>query len=459
MKLSHITIAACAAMSSQAFALDAATTQGIPATNQLYISGSSALQSVIEGLLNPQNCVPSTYNRYRGLAGSPAGIGDTTNGNSHNVYSCTLKSGSDFPAFDNQNIAIIKREAGGSVFGVFPLLAGATPIAMIDLASCTDTGANAFTCNNTSTATAVQPQAGVSDLEPAAFTFSVNQPTAFLGATLPSPAFRSSTSVAEQVFALIVNDNLYNDLIAQPGSTTPPSISSAAFASMFATGYNSQDLGWSPLGLTLPGVTNQVNVCSRGVGSGTRATAQIQFLELPYNSGAPAVATPGTDNSPGSVRGGNAATTKFYSEESSSGNVVGCVAAANASGGYSVGIVGADRDLTGTGTRFVNLDKQVAGRTAAKEGMYPWVFESFYQVNRNNVASTSTTLLANAFLSAFRKPVNINAVSAATANGLMATPANCSGLTAAAWVLPEEVAACSRVSRNANSRLPLRFVK
>ena len=116
MKLRHIAIAACAALSTQAFALDAATTAA-PATIKLYISGSSALQSVIEGLLR-QNCqgatplgtaaIDGTFTRYTSAEG--------------NAYSCTTIVGSNFgAAFDNKNVAIVKRDSGGSAFGVFPL--------------------------------------------------------------------------------------------------------------------------------------------------------------------------------------------------------------------------------------------------------------------------------------------------------------------------------------------------
>ena len=59
MKLHHIAIAALAALSTQAFALNAADTAAAPV--KLYITGSSALQAVIEGLLNqPGNCVSGT---------------------------------------------------------------------------------------------------------------------------------------------------------------------------------------------------------------------------------------------------------------------------------------------------------------------------------------------------------------------------------------------------------------
>ena len=451
MKLHRFALAACAVVSGNAFALDPATTAAIPAANQLYIAGSSALQSVIEGLLT-QNCVAGTYTKYKGLAGSAAGSGDTTDGNSHNAYSCTLITGSDFPSFDGQNVVIVKRESGGSAYGVYPLVTGAATIAMIDLSTCSTTSASAGTCSGVANRA---PQAGVSDLEPVAFNYSVNQPTAFAGQTVSAGSFRSSTSVAEQIFALIVNDNLFNDLgVAQ--NTTTPTVSSAAFATIFAAGYNPASLGWTPFGKNLSNPTNQVNLCSRGIGSGTRATAQIQFLQLPYNPAAPQVVSTG-DNTQGSVRGGNIAGTKFTSEESSSGNVVSCVAAANASGGYSIGIVGADRDLSNTGTHFVNLDNQVPGRATAKEGAYPWVFESFYQINKNNVGSNATTILANAFGAAFRKSSNINAVSTAAANGVMATPGNCVG-TSATWT-GADLAACSRVDRSKDSRLPLTFSK
>jgi hypothetical protein len=458
MKLHHIAIAALAALSTQAFALNAADTAAAPV--KLYITGSSALQPVIEGLLNqPGNCVVGTYTKYAGLAGSPAGSGDTKNGNSQNAYSCTIAAGSDFGStFNGQNVTIIKREAGGSAQGVFPLYSTGTPtatVALIDLTSCNDTDQ---TCNNVAS---VVPDAGVSDLEPVAFNSVVNQPSAFAGQVVANTGFRSVTSVAEQVFALIGNDNLNNDLIALTGSASIPK---AAFASIFASGYDSLTLGWLPFGRNssgspatfLPGATNQVNLCSRAIGSGTRATAQIQFLDLPYNVFAASVAIP-SGNTVGAVRGGNTAGAFFVSEESSSGNVVGCVAAANVSGGYSVGIVGADRDLTGTGTHFLSIDNVAPGRAAGKEGQYQWMYESFYNVSKK-VASTSTTLFPNAFGAAFKLAKNINAISATAANGVMANPANCSGSTAAAWVT-DELAACARVSRGKDSRRPLTFAK
>lgn len=463
MKLHQFVLGALALASSQAFALNAADTAAAPI--KLYITGSSALQAVIEGVLNqPGNCVPGTFTKFKGLAGSAAGSGDSSNGNSHNAYSCTLATGNDFGAsFNGQNLAVVKREAGGSAFGVFPLyVASGSPtatVALIDLTSCNDADQ---TCNNTVN---VVPDAGVADLEPVAFNSSANQPSAFAGQTVANAGFRSVTSVAEQVFALIGNDNLFNDLNTLNGTSTA-SIPKSAFASIFAAGYDSAGLGWTPFGRKisgssstfLNGATNQVNVCSRAIGSGTRATAQIQFLDLPYNVFGVAAATP-SGNTGGAVRGGNVPGAFFISEESSSGNVVACVGAANATNGYSIGIVGADRDLTGTGTHFLSIDNVAPGRATAKDGQYQWTYESFYIVSKK-VASTSATLFPNAFGNAFKLSKNINAVSVAASNGVMATPANCTSAgTAAGWTSADDLAACSRVSRNKDSRQPLTFAK
>ena len=118
-------------------------------------------------------------------------------------------------------------------------------------------------------------------------------------------------------------------------------------------------------------------------------------------------------------------------------------------------MVSADRDLTGTGAKFVNLDNQVAGRLAAKEGKYSWVFEAFYQVNK-----TAPNLeIARLFGKAFALPANIAAIPVASQNGVMATPENCSGGIYSDWTSPAEVAFCSRVSRNQDSRTPLVFIK
>lgn len=444
MKFRYLAIAAaCAAISGQASALTVAASQG--AQLKLFISGSSALQKVIEGVLT-QNCGADKTQFKSALAS----FGDTANGTSHNIYSCTL-TGSDFGAANvGKTIMLVKREAGGSAQGVFPV-AQNTPIAFMDIATCSD---SALTCTGT---TLVKPDAGVSDLEPVAFNSAVNRPTAFAGQTVSNAQFAGGvpSAVAMQIFGLIVNNTLYADLQADQGlsGAAVPTVSSAAFASLYSPGYGQLGLGWTPL-LKTGNNQSQINICSRAIGSGTRATAQVQFLQSPNNVVPQSFATLG-DNTAGAVKGGNGAGNFLVSEESSSGNVVSCVAAANPNAAYSIGLVSADRDLTGTGANFVKLDNQTPGRLAAKDGNYPWVFEAFYQVNK----SAANLAIAKAFGVAFALPANIAAIPVAAQNGVMATPENCSGGIYSDWTTAAEMAFCSRVSRNQDSRTPLVFIK
>ena len=445
MKFRYLAIAAaCAAISGQAnAAMTVAQAQG--AQLKLFISGSSALQKVIEGVLT-QNCGADKV-QFKSLFGSAAAPSDTTNGNSHNIYACTL-TGNDFGAANvGKTMMLVKREAGGSAVGVFPVAAN-TSVSFMDISTCSDVSA---TCTGLVSA---KPDAGVSDLEPVAFNNAVNRPTAFAGQTVTSTQFASSTAVAEQVFGLIVNTNLYTALQADQGlaSTVVPSVSSAAFTSLYLAGAGQSGLSWTPL-LSTGNPASQVNICSRALGSGTRASAQLQVLQSPSNILPLSFASPATDNTvatPAIARGGNVDGAYFVSEESSSGNVVACVNAANATGAYSIGMVSVDRDLTNSGTSFVKLDNQTASTSTAKNGQYPWVFEAFYNVNK----LAPNLAIAKLFGTAFALPVNINAISTAAKNGVMATPENCQGDGSAI-----EAAVCSRVSRNQDSRQPLVFIR
>jgi hypothetical protein len=236
--------------------------------------------------------------------------------------------------------------------------------------------------------------------------------------------------------------------LASVQATPTPSIPKAAFASVFASGYNAASQGWSPFGDTLPLKTSQVNVCSRGIASGPRATAQIFFLDLPYNVLPIAVQGPRPGDG---IQGGTTANSFRVTEESSSSNVIACVKAANATGGYSIGLVSAGSDLSanGGGTRFVSIDGVGPGSATARDGIYQWVYESFYNVSKK-VPSTATTQFANAFGAALGRITTFNATSAAVQNGLLVPPQNCGGLAASTPL-------CGRVTRNGDSRQPLRF--
>ena len=306
MKLHHLAIAAVAAVSGQAYAADL---QPNDAAFKLYVSGSSAIAPVLAGIFT-QNCGADLV-QYKSQA---AAFGDSADGASHNVYVCTV-TGSDFgAAYVGKVVAVWKRDAAGSAQGIFPVATN-TPITFLDTTTCTSR-----VCTGT---ISVAPDAGISDLETSQFNTDYNRPAAFTGQTTATSDFGSTQPVAAIVFGLIVNNRLYTQLQTDQATSGIPTVSSAAFYSLYSAGWNNK--GWGPVTRTNP--TNQVNICSRAVGSGTRATAQIQFTQLPNNIFATEFAAP-SSNTPGATRGGNLANAIFISEESSSGNVVSCVESA-----------------------------------------------------------------------------------------------------------------------------------
>ena len=293
MKLRLIALAAAAVASGQAFAVD------LPATAQakLYVAGSSAIAPVLAGIF-AQNCTaPSVLTVYSSKFGVGAFTGDTANGASHNVYFCDNLNGSDFgAAYVGKSVAVWKRDSGGSGNGVFPVATN-TAIGMLDTSDASCDAAHLCTAE-----VSVKPDAGISDLEPVAFNASVNRPGAFAAAAPVSASqFESTRPVAEVIFGIVANTRLFNQLAAEQGTTTP-SISSAAFTSLFSPGWVGSGLGWLPL--TASNTQNQINICSRAIGSGTRATAQIEFLQSPNNKFPQAFEVPAS-NTAGAVKGGN----------------------------------------------------------------------------------------------------------------------------------------------------------
>lgn len=455
MKLRQIAIATLAVCGGSAFAIAPDLPAGAQA--KLYVGGSSAIAPVLAGIFT-QNCTaPGVLTTYSSKAGAGSFLTDTANGASQNVYYCSNVQGADFGAgYVTKSVAVWKRDAGGSGIGVFAIADGAAPIAMLDTSTCDDIVAGVALCPNTVN---VQPDAGISDLEPTAFNSSVNRPPAYAAhAPVTAANFESAQPVAMVVFGIAANTRLFNQMAADQGTATP-SISSAAVYSLFSPGWASTGFGWGPA--TNANISNQINICYRGIGSGTRATAQIQFLDLPNNKFTTLFETP-VANTGGAVKGGNIANAFFDSEESSSGNVIACVEAAEAGGGYAIGFASTDRDLSAKNAKFLYLDHQNPNRVAAKEGQYPWTFQAFYNTNKTvrNVgggplAFDNSLFFAKAFRDAFKKPSNINAIPAGPKNGVMADTGACN----ADHTLfnADELAVCSRVTRSGDSRTPLQF--
>ena len=474
MKLRHTAIAAaCLAAGSSAFA----------ANFNFYVSGSSALQKVVATSIT-NNC--TNVVTLKGLLGSPAaGPLDTGNGNSQTLYVCTI--GATAPATASWGAANLNSTINvfvntlGSSFGVFPVALN-TPVAFIDPTSC-----GATTCNNVAQ---VQPDAGLSDLEPLMFNDASNHPVdPTVGGTyytppgnVPAPAgtifpldprfagkivstaqFSSSKVVAVQTFGVIVSNQLLADLQADQGTATP-SISSSAINTLYAPGYSTGNMTvanggpglWAPLFSHGAGHPSwQVNICSRLPGSGTRASAQAFFLQKPFSNYAQSFATAANDNTADVTNlsdGISQNTTDLYDigEYDNSGAVTGCVAASSTAGNYAIGFVSADRASGGTNNyTFVNLDGSVPNAiTAARFGDYQWVYEAYYNINKANPHGQQA--FAGAFSAAFQTPANITALGAPSTNGVMAAVANCPVPAAAS---------CSHVTRNGNARAALLYAQ
>ena len=480
MKLRHIAIAAaCAAAGSSAFA----TT-----TFNFHIAGSSALQKVVAQSIN-NNC--SSVTTLKGLLGSAAGGAlDNANGQSQTLYVCTVSAKSSWGATYQNNIVNIFMNTQGSAYGVFPVAYGlATPF--IDPTSC-----GASTCNGV---VSVAPDAGLSDLEPTAFNASVNHPVdptaggAYpYGNSIPAGTvfpkqfasytkvtasnFASSKIAAVQTFGLAVSDQLLADLQADQGLTSSqiPTVSSSAFATIYTPGYSQGLNSWAPFFngtlATASSVNNQINICSRLPGSGTRASAQALFLQSPFSTNVQAFATAAIDNLGANDQtlsqhiGQNISGAYEIGEYDNSGAVVGCLQASSTNGAYAVGLLSADRasgntapgDVSGGVATpqhftFVNLDGSVPNTSAASTGNYPWVYEAWYQVSK----TAADAPFANAFYAAFKTPANISALGVPSTNGVMAAVSNCAVATPYTGVNT----VCSHVTRYGNSAGTLQYAQ
>jgi hypothetical protein len=470
MKFHHLAVAAAAAIGA---------TSSFATTYDFHLSGSSALQKVIQQSIT-NNC--SSFVPNKGKNGSAAaGNDDNADGQSQTLYVCTVSPTASWgaPYTGAGNIVNIYMNTQGSAYGVFPVANG-TPIKFINAATCA-----ANLCTGVSL---VAPDAGVSDVEPTLFNDIANHPvdttggasqvppfsaanpapvgtafpSLFAGQTVSSSSFASSSIAATQTFGLAVNDTLLAALQAEQGTTGVPTVSSSAFATIYAPNYSTGSIGnWLPL---LPNSSaavqnHQVNICTRLPGSGTRASAQAFFLQAPFSSYGQSFATAANDNtgdqnSLSDTISQNNAGTYEISEYDNSAAVIGCMTASTANSAYAIGLLSTDRASGGTtGYTFVNLDGSVPNTSAARFGKYQWVYEAYYQVSK----TAADAPFANAFLAAFKTPANILALGGASLNGVMAAAANCpvvpySGNAA-------EAAVCSHVSRSGNSRSALVYVK
>jgi hypothetical protein len=429
MKLRTLASAAVMALSgSQALALDAATLNNA-ATLKVYFSGASATKAAI-GQLFTQNCNAATRTDY--VLGSDASFST--------IYTCTLNATNDF-ALGAINVAFQKRDAGGSGQGVYPVANG-NAILFIDPTTCTGPASGAGTCTGQFNRV---PDGGTSDVEPSLFQATFNNPAPFSGAlNLGAITVRPFVST---IFGLAVSDALYAKLQADQGTTGRPSVSQAVVGQMLRNNFLFDTVAWR---LMLPNTNDgtqnsQVTICRRTNGSGTQASANRFFLEYPYNSGATQSPFTAADSTPGATYGTTAGRL-FVVEGAATSNVITCLNSANAAGGFAIGHVSYENAQPATGWKFVRINGYEGGRENAKAGRYPYFFEATCQVR--NALSGNARTFSLALCNGATAPDNLNALAAATQEGVMTPPQNpvCQPATTA-----NAIKFCSSVTRNGNS--------
>ncbi|WP_262963880.1 hypothetical protein [Methylobacter psychrophilus] len=298
-------------------------------TNILYLSGASAAEKFIEGVMT-NSAVPAA-DRICDTSKKVYKFQDTAT-TSQYAYLCERATTNASVPTNKANILIYKRSAGGSAFGVSPLIAEANgdaasaTIAFLKIdTSCTVATAAvagttlgkiscAYNAADAATYTTHIPDFGISDVDPGQFTGSnapLNPATGapYVSVTSADVAKLTIKSASTLVFGVPVTKNLYFALQAAQKSlgTVPsscvvgdeteacmPSLSSAQIATIHAgtiVDWNQLKVGtvglfdWATTNASayLP-TASYLHTCRRENGSGTQAQSNIKFLGDPCTS-------------------------------------------------------------------------------------------------------------------------------------------------------------------------------
>jgi hypothetical protein len=428
MKLRSIALASLAALAGQAFAaadltpVTVADVQAaITAGNVLYISGSSAAKGIIKGLVQ-QNC-GGPLATWTGPTLTSGGI----SGGAGNIYACKVLATNDWTLPENTVVVVNKRDFLGSGYGVFPV-AQQVAIDFTDISSCVDN--TATTCTGT---TLVVPNAGISDLEPTAFNNSFNRPVDFTSAAAVTAAdFTTPKSIFSQVFGVAVTTKLAAEMIAAGNFITVngvqvPNLSTTQVANLLSTGVKTH--AWKGIA-TSANTTAGVNVCTRDLGSGTRAAFNTLFVQngttglTPISTAQTVLATTFTD----------AAGSVYVNEAGSGGGVQTCLQSVNGlTKGFGIGLL-----TLGTGTTanytFAAIDGVAPTRDNAKTGKYNVWAETFMQLNKQFTVANGANAAAVSFLGKFQTQAalvdNIGNVGSPAVAGVFALPVASGNTTA-----------------------------
>jgi len=465
MKLRLIAAAASLLAIGQAQALT--PTQVADATTiKVYAAGASAIRNIV-GQIFLQNCASNLDIYYSDKSTGGSFTSDGANGDSHRVYTCTLKADADLEtdlkgkSLGGKNVAFYKRDAGGSAQGVFPVAVPQNSANLAISTACTSTGNAAsfnaatgvttpsYLCKTAETLRA--PDLGFSDVEPRLFK-GLNALSGFSSAGLTTAQASGLTVVPtfQTIMAVAVTNTLYTALQTAQNTTGVPSVPRTVVGSLTRGELTSpaDGLGWHALGVADP--DKQVNICRRAAGSGTQAAANLLFSGFPCAATAQVAPAVNGDSeyantlTPASWTDGGF----FVYEASSAGNVENCLANANAAGGYAIGHLSRE-NAEKPSWKHVALDGVAPTRANMIDGKYDYAVESTAQYRTANLtaleAGSADDKAKAAFIKGFAKavgrPVNMDKLAAAAKDGLAALP------TAGKYKDPNDSIAAAFVSR------------
>ena len=318
MKLKAIAAVCALAFAGQAFAAATPPTPSVAAasTVKLFISGSSALQNTIAQLANNVFAVGSVSVFKDGTATATG-----ASGSNYRAYAGTFDSTAPASLVGKTGI-LYETAAGGSIVGAVNV-ALATPTNRLDLtldSNCTVqtatdplvTGAPVYSCTVN---TAVAPDGGVSDVEPALFV-GLNVPAGTSPVTPAIDAALTKQSTLAQPMGIIVTPN--------SGITNLTKAQVTALMGGLTTDWGNVDFF-----ATAPLASGPVIVCKRTAGSGTQAAINDYFFGFPCST---------SQQAPKGAQGNG--TNYTVIENSSSGALAACMTAAQlgTTAGYTINI-------------------------------------------------------------------------------------------------------------------------
>jgi hypothetical protein len=484
MQVKYLAAAIAALSTTAAFAVPAANfaqTAVVAADHVVYIGGASAQKAALDTLMHTSGRVFTTGADVVKITGPNGSIGYLGVG-----------------ASDSANLLVIYNSSNGSAAGLNQLLSTGTPAeAEANVLALTGTNNSCSTVGGTSGAySATCTGAAVHEIDMALSDVYANEfgssgalckttgpgcpATSYLGLTgiksaVTLPTAAKSTGL--EGFGIIVNANLYNDLLAQNvaegllasscsthtavnGATgaaiattadCQPSIRSRDYGVLALKGANSWDA--SVLLGGLPPAALDIGVHRRDELSGTQAASNIFFLNNVCGSlgyfGKLVPARAGTDDIPASA--GTNAAVKYY-EETSTGNVETNV---GNEAGYGIGVVStAEKDAIDDTTKkywFVKIDN-----------VSPNAYAGAYDSTHKKTLLNGSYIFATEMAAYVRTSVSglADTVTKAVANGMSDSALTTSGLNGIGfldqplnWTSTQTVQA--KLSRGGNNCAPL----